>query len=98
MNHYRFSRRGFLASGAAAAALVPALSAATAQPKKTKVWVQLTTGGRPYPPTYQEMFLDRMFLECEIWPVDQPDMFSNYANTGYASGVTNAPPTSRGAL
>ena len=43
---------------------------------KTQVWVQLTTGGKPYPPTLQEMFLDPMFFGMEIWPIDQPASFA----------------------
>jgi trehalose utilization protein len=43
---------------------------------KTRVWVQLTTGGKPYPPTLQEMFLDPMFFGMEIWPIDQPASFA----------------------
>ena len=43
---------------------------------KTQVWVQLTTGGKPYPPTFQEMFLDPMFFGMEIWPIDQPANFA----------------------
>ena len=43
---------------------------------KTQVWVQLTTGGKPYPPTLQEMFLDPMFFGMEIWPIDQPANFA----------------------
>jgi hypothetical protein len=90
------SRRRVLACGAAALA-APCLTPA-ADLKKTKVWVQLTTGGHPYRTTFQEMFLDPMFIECEIWPVDHPDVFSNVVNTGYASGVTAAPPRGRGAV
>ena len=43
---------------------------------KTQVWVQLTTGGKPYPPTLQEMFLDPIFFGMEIWPIDQPASFA----------------------
>jgi hypothetical protein len=43
---------------------------------KTELWVQLTTGGKPYPPSLQEMFLDPMFLGMEIWPIDQPASFN----------------------
>ena len=28
---------------------------------KTELWVQITTGGQPYPPSFQDMFLDPMF-------------------------------------
>jgi hypothetical protein len=90
------TRRSFLGCGAAAA-VAPALAPA-ADLKKTKVWVQLTTGGHAYRPTFQEMFLDPMFVECEVWPVDQPDVFSNVVTTGYASGNVAAPPRGRGAV
>lgn len=43
---------------------------------KTEVWVQLTTGGKPYPPSLQDMFLDPMFFGMEIWPIDQPANFA----------------------
>jgi hypothetical protein len=72
------SRRNFLALGAvagAAAALTPKLVGAQVFPK-TEVWVQLTTGGKAYPPTLQEMFLDPMFFGQEIWPIDQPASFA----------------------
>ena len=72
------SRRRFLALGAAAGAgalLSPARSDAQ-RITKTRVWVQLTTGGKPYPPTLQEMFLDPIFFGMEIWPIDQPASFA----------------------
>lgn len=87
------SRRGFLACGAAAAAVAPA-----AELKKTKVWVQLTTGNHPYRPTFQEMFLDPMFIECEVIPLDQPNNFSNLVGAGYVGTTTTSSPTPRGAL
>jgi hypothetical protein len=90
------SRRSFLACGAAAS--FTARRALAADLKKAKVWVQLTTGGHPYSPTFQEMFLDPMFVECEIWPIDHPDIFANVVNTGYVSGVVAAPPRGRGAV
>jgi hypothetical protein len=67
------SRRSFLAAGAAVMAtkLVGAQAVT-----KTQVWVQLTTGGKPYPPTLQEMFLDPMFFGMEVWPIDQPASFA----------------------
>jgi len=43
---------------------------------KTELWVQVTTGGKAYPPSLQEMFLDPMFLGMEIWPIDQPASFA----------------------
>lgn len=43
---------------------------------KTELWVQLTTGGKAYPPSLQDMFLDPMFLGMEIWPIDQPASFN----------------------
>ena len=43
---------------------------------KTELWVQLTTGGKPYPPSFQEMFLDPMFIGMEIWAIDQPASFT----------------------
>ena len=71
------SRRTFLAAGAAGAAAMLAHSPARAQSAaKTQVWVQLTTGGKPYPPTLQQMFLDPMFFGMEIWPIDQPASFA----------------------
>ena len=70
------SRRRFFASGVAGAAalLMPRVTGAQ-KVTKTQVWVQLTTGGKPYPPTLQEMFLDPMFFGMEIWPIDQPASF-----------------------
>ncbi len=43
---------------------------------KTELWVQVTTGGKPYPPSFQDMFLDPMFIGMEIWAIDQPASFS----------------------
>ena len=69
--------RDFLAAGAAGAtALLAHRQAAAQRVTKTQVWVQLTTGGKPYPPTLQEMFLDPMFFGMEIWPIDQPASFA----------------------
>ena len=67
------SRRGFLAAGAA---VMATKLVGTQAVTKTQVWVQLTTGGKPYPPTLQEMFLDPMFFGMEIWPIDQPASFA----------------------
>lgn len=78
MTHPVATRRSFLAMGAAATAagmLAPNLLKAQAV-SKTQVWVQLTSGGKPYPPTLQEMFLDPMFFGMEIWPIDQPASFA----------------------
>jgi hypothetical protein len=38
----------------------------------TKVWVQITTGGAPYPPTFHEIFVDPIFRDIESWPMDHP--------------------------
>ena len=71
------SRRDFLAAGAAGAAALLAAKQSHAQAvTKTQVWVQLTTGGKPYPPTLQQMFLDPIFFGMEIWPIDQPANFA----------------------
>ena len=71
------SRRDFLAAGAAGATALLAAKQSHAQPMtKTQVWVQLTTGGKPYPPTLQQMFLDPIFFGMEIWPIDQPANFA----------------------
>jgi len=43
---------------------------------KTELWVQITTGGQPYPPSFQDMFLDPMFIGMEIWAIDQPASFA----------------------
>jgi hypothetical protein len=88
------SRRRFLAFGAAAGAgalLSPSRSDAQ-KITKTRVWVQLTTGGRPYPPTLQEMFLDPMFFGMEIWPIDQPASFAALLPTPPPPTATPAPP------
>ena len=88
------SRRRFLALGAAAGAgalLSPARSDAQ-KITKTRVWVQLTTGGKPYPPTLQEMFLDPMFFGIEIWPIDQPASFAALLPTPPPPTATPAPP------
>ena len=34
-----------------------------------------TTGGRSYPASLQEMFLDPIFLGMNVWPIDQPASF-----------------------
>jgi hypothetical protein len=43
---------------------------------KTKLWVQITTGGKPYPPSFMNMFLDPIFMGIEMWPIDQPTTFA----------------------
>ena len=43
---------------------------------KTELWVQITTGGKPYPPSFQDMFLDPMFIGMEIWAINQPASFA----------------------
>ncbi|MGE0404817.1 MAG: ThuA domain-containing protein [Candidatus Korobacteraceae bacterium] len=80
----RLSRRSFLATSAAAGAIAvaaPSLALSQAAERaeqfpKWQLWVQLTGGGKPYPATLQEMFLDPMFLEMEVWPIDQPASYA----------------------
>ena len=101
------SRRRFLRLGAAGAPTVlsPAVAGGQAFPK-TDVWVQLTTGGKPYPPSLQEMFLDPMFIGQQIWPIDQPANFAALLpQSGQAAGRGTAaagragqPTTGRGAV
>ena len=43
---------------------------------KTELWVQITTGGKPYPASFMDMFLDPMFVGMEMWPIDQPTTFA----------------------
>jgi len=90
------SRRGFLAAGAA----VAAHSAVAATEMKTLVWVQLTTGGRPYRASFQEMFLDPMFIETEVWPIDHPTAFNALVPATPPSAGSAAPPapSRRGAV
>ena len=94
------SRRDFLAAGAAGATALLAAKRSHAQAvTKTQVWVQLTTGGKPYPPTLQQMFLDPIFFGMEIWPIDQPASFAALlpaAAPPQRSG--GAPAAGRGAL
>jgi hypothetical protein len=93
------SRRDFLVAGAATAAALVAPTAVAAQAvTKTQVWVQLTTGGKPYPPTLQEMFLDPMFFGMEVWPIDQPANFAALLPSPVQPQRSGAPPTGRGAL
>lgn len=93
------TRREFLAAGALGAAGVLASTVAEAQKvTKTQVWVQLTTGGKPYPPTLQEMFLDPMFFGMEVWPIDQPASFAALAPTVAQPQRSGAPAAGRGAL
>ena len=68
---------------------------------KTEVWVQLTTGGKPYPPSLQDMFLDPMFFGMEIWPIDQPANFAALVPQSAqppARMTVPAPQTGRGAV
>jgi hypothetical protein len=65
---------------------------------KTQVWVQLTTGGKPYPPTLQEMFLDPMFFGMEIWPIDHPANFAALLPAPPVPSRGGAPAAGRGAL
>jgi len=93
------SRRDFLVAGAAGAAAVLATKLVDAQAvTKTQVWVQLTTGGKPYPPTLQEMFLDPMFFGMEIWPIDQPASFAALLPAPVQPQRSGAPAAGRGAL
>jgi hypothetical protein len=102
MNHHHAngaSRRDFLVAGAAGAAAVFATKLVDAQAvTKTQVWVQLTTGGKPYPPTLQEMFLDPMFFGMEIWPIDQPASFAALLPAPVQPQGSGAPAAGRGAL
>jgi hypothetical protein len=93
------SRREFLVAGATGAAAVLATNLVDAQKEtKTQVWVQLTTGGKPYPPTLQEMFLDPMFFGMEIWPIDQPASFAALLPSAVQPQRSGAPAAGRGAL
>jgi len=94
------SRRDFLAAGAAGAtALLAHRDTAAQPPLKTQVWVQLTTGGKPYPPTLQQMFLDPIFFGMEIWPIDQPANFAALLPPQPPPQRSGAPPAAgRGAL
>ena len=95
------SRRTFLTAGAAGAAAILAHTHARAQSApKTQVWVQLTTGGKAYPPTLQQMFLDPMFFGMEIWPIDQPANFAALlpSQAPPQRGGTPPPAAGRGAL
>ena len=94
------SRRDFLAVGAVGAAALLASRVANAQKiAKTQVWVQLTTGGKPYPPTLQQMFLDPIFFGMEVWPIDQPANFAELLPPAApAPQRSGAPAAGRGAL
>jgi hypothetical protein len=95
------SRRRFLAAAAAGAGAVLAPARGHAQKiTKTQVWVQLTTGGKPHPPTFQEMFLDPMFFGMEIWPIDQPASFAALLPTAPAPSAPRpvSPTQGRGAV
>jgi hypothetical protein len=100
------SRRSFIASTAAvgaATALAPQLAFSQTeraqQFEKFRVWVQLTTGGKPYPPSLQEMFLDPMFIMMEVWPIDQPASFAALLpqNAGDRGSTTRSVQSGRGA-
>lgn len=68
---------------------------------KTELWVQLTTGGKPYPPSLQDMFLDPMFIGMEIWPIDQPASFNALlppSPPGAAAGGTTPAPAPAAAV
>jgi len=100
------SRRSFLASSAAVgavAAITPALAFSQSQRatqfEKYKVWVQLTTGGKAYPPSLQQMFLDPMFIEMEVWPIDEPASFAALLpqNAGDRGSTTRSVASGRGA-
>ena len=94
------SRREFLAAGAVGTAALLAPRALNAQQiAKTQVWVQLTTGGKPYPPTLQQMFLDPIFFGMEVWPIDQPASFAALLPPAApAPQRSGAPGAGRGAL
>ena len=93
------NRRDFLVAGATGAAAVLAAARVDAQKvTKTQVWVQLTTGGKPYPPTLQEMFLDPMFFGIEVWPIDQPANFAALLPTVTQPQRSGSPAAGRGAL
>jgi hypothetical protein len=96
------SRRDFLAAGASGAVAALTAKQALGQPAqrvaKTQVWVQLTTGGKPYPPSFQQMFLDPIFFGMEIWPIDQPASFAALAPAAPAPQRSGAPAAGRGAL
>jgi hypothetical protein len=96
MTQSNTTRRCFLAMGAAAtAAGVMSPSRINAQAVlKTQVWVQLTTGGKPYPPTLQEMFLDPIFFGMEIWPIDHPASFAALLPAPAQPQRAGAPPAS----
>jgi Trehalose utilisation len=70
---------------------------------KTELWVQVTTGGKPYPPSFQDMFLDPMFIGMEIWAIDQPASFaallppSPPATTASGAAPAPAPPAATAA-
>lgn len=95
----KHNRRDFLVAGAAGAAAVLAAARVDAQKvTKTQVWVQLTTGGKAYPPTLQEMFLDPMFFGMEVWPIDQPASLAAFAPTVAQPQRSGSPAAGRGAL
>lgn len=95
----KHNRRDFFVAGAAGAAAVLAAARVDAQKvAKTQVWVQLTTGGKAYPPSLQEMFLDPMFFGMEVWPIDQPASFAALAPAAAQPRRGGSPAAGRGAL
>lgn len=95
----KHNRRDFFVAGAAGAAAVLAAARVDAQKvAKTQVWVQLTTGGKAYPPSLQEMFLDPMFFGMEVWPIDQPASFAALAPPAAQPRRGGSPAAGRGAL
>jgi hypothetical protein len=96
-----FTKAGAAAAAVAAAARVRAAQqlpneqppwngpeGQTPRYSKTELWVQITTGGKPYPASFMDMFLDPVFLGMEMWPIDQP--------TTFAALMPPAPPGARG--
>jgi Trehalose utilisation len=52
-----------------------------------KVWVQVTSGGAPFPPSFYEMFAQPMFsADMKIWELDHPyDFHRLFASGGYGT-------------
>jgi hypothetical protein len=53
----------------------------------TKIWVQVTSGGAPFYPSFYEMFAQPMFsAEMEIWDLDHPNEFGRlFPSGGYGT-------------
>ncbi len=53
----------------------------------TKIWVQVTSGGAPFPPSFHEMFTQPMFsVDMEIWEQDHPyDFHRLFPSGGYGT-------------